>query len=90
MAAIRGIGRTNEAVTEIAVAIVEVDEQTAATCEIARTVQEAARANGAVYANIAGVGLRSTEAGAAPSQVSPPRPTSSSRPSCSTAPSPTS
>jgi len=68
--AIQGIGGTIGSINEIATTIAAaVEEQGAATQEIARNVQEAAQGTGQVSSNIVGVNQAAGETGAAASQV---------------------
>lgn len=68
--AIRGIGGTIGEISEIAATIASaVEQQRAATQEIARNVQEAARGTQEVTANIEGVKRASADTGAAATQV---------------------
>jgi len=68
--AIKGIGETISGINEIATTIASaVEEQGAATQEIARNVMEAARGTSEVSSNITGVTRASGETGAAASQV---------------------
>ena len=68
--AIEGIGGTIGAINEIATTIASaVEEQGAATQEIARNVQEAAQGTGQVSSNIVGVNQVAAETGAAADQV---------------------
>jgi methyl-accepting chemotaxis protein len=68
--AIERIGGTIGSINEIATAIASaVEEQGAATMEIARNVQEAAAGTGKVSSNIVGVHQAAGETGAAASQV---------------------
>lgn len=70
VAAIQGIGGTIGAISEISTAIASaVEEQGAATREIARNTQEAARATQDVSSNIAGVQQAAGATGAASVQV---------------------
>ena len=67
---IEGIGRTIGRVSEIATIISSaVEEQMAATREIARNVQEAAQGTDEVSSNISGVSQAATETGTAAAQV---------------------
>ncbi|MGQ9364731.1 methyl-accepting chemotaxis protein [Azospirillum sp. ST 5-10] len=67
---IRDIGRTVTSINEIAGAIAAaVEEQNAATREIGRNVQQAARGTEEVAGNIAGVSAAARDAGAAATQV---------------------
>ena len=68
--AIQGIGGTIAQISEISTAIASaIEEQGAATQEIARNTQEAARGSEQISANIAGVNQAANETGAAASQV---------------------
>jgi len=68
--AIEGIGRTIGSINEIASVIsVAVDQQGAATREIARNVQEAAQGTGQVSSNISGVNQAADKTGSAASRV---------------------
>jgi methyl-accepting chemotaxis protein len=68
--AIEGIGRTIGSINEIASVIsVAVDQQGAATREIARNVQEAAQGTGQVSSNISGVNQAADKTGSAASKV---------------------
>lgn len=68
--AIREIGGTIVSINEISTAIASaVEEQGAATDEIARNVQQASSGTGEVSANIAGVSSAASETGSAASQV---------------------
>jgi methyl-accepting chemotaxis protein len=70
VAAIQGIGGTIGAINEIATAIAAaVEQQGAATQEIARNVQQAAAGTQEVSGNIAGVTDATSKAGAAASEV---------------------
>jgi methyl-accepting chemotaxis protein len=68
--AIEGIGRTIGSINEIASVIsIAVDQQGAATREIARNVQEAAQGTGQVSSNISGVNQAADKTGSAASKV---------------------
>ncbi len=68
--AIRGIGQTIGEINDVTTAIAAaVEEQGAATREIARNIQHAAGGTSEVSSNIVGVSTASAEAGAAASQV---------------------
>jgi methyl-accepting chemotaxis protein len=68
--AIEGIGRTIGAINEIASVIsIAVDQQGAATREIARNVQEAAQGTGQVSSNISGVNQAADKTGSAAGKV---------------------
>jgi methyl-accepting chemotaxis protein len=68
--AIKSIGGTIGAISEIATTIASaVEEQGAATQEIARNVHEAAQGTGQVSSNILGVNQAASETGAAATQV---------------------
>lgn len=68
--AIKSIGKTIGSISDIAMAIASaIEEQSTATQDIARNVQEAAKGNGLVCGSIAGVNQATVEAGAASSLV---------------------
>ncbi|WP_322515486.1 methyl-accepting chemotaxis protein [Rhodopseudomonas palustris] len=68
--AIRNIGQTITAINEVTTAITAaVEEQGAATREIARNIQQAAGGTTEVSGNIVGVSAASTQAGSAASEV---------------------
>jgi methyl-accepting chemotaxis protein len=68
--AIRNISQTISEINEVTAAVAAaVEEQGAATREIARSIQQAAGGSGEVSTNIAGVSTASAEAGAAAGEV---------------------
>ena len=70
VAAIRNIGQTIGEINDVTTAIAAaVEEQGAATREIARNIQHAAGGTGQVSSNIVGVSSASAEAGAAATEV---------------------